>query len=269
MKLNCDMGESFGAWKMGADAEIMPYVDMSNIACGFHASDPQVMNHTVTFAVHHNVAIGAHPGYPDLAGFGRKEMAFSEEELVNIVLYQVGALQAICRAHHTTVDYVKPHGALYNTMMRDRSVYKALLKAVAALSPALPPALSSTLSPTTAPSIIAPTIPLMIMATPDHLEYKKMADEYGVTLLLEAFCDRAYTDEGLLQSRKIDGAVYQNIDTIISQAKKLIIERTLTTCTGNSLSINADTLCIHGDGALALESVQRIRELLTPPSPQS
>jgi UPF0271 protein len=297
MKLNCDMGESFGAWKMGADAEIMPYVDMSNIACGFHASDPQVMNHTVTFAVHHNVAIGAHPGYPDLAGFGRKEMAFSEEELVNIVLYQVGALQAICRAHHTTVDYVKPHGALYNTMMRDRSVYKALLKAVAALSPALSPTispalsstlspalsstlspalsstlsptLSSTLSPTTAPSIIAPTIPLMIMATPDHLEYKKMADEYGVTLLLEAFCDRAYTDEGLLQSRKIDGAVYQNIDTIISQAKKLIIERTVTTCTGNSLSINADTLCIHGDGALALESVQRIRELLTPPSPQS
>jgi len=250
MKLNCDMGESFGAWKIGADAEIMPYVDMSNIACGFHASDPQIMSHTVELAVRHNVTVGAHPGYPDLAGFGRKEMVFSGDEIVNIVLYQVGALQAICRAHHTTVDYIKPHGALYNTMMRDRNVYQALLKAVAILS-------------STSTSTIAPAIPLMIMATPDHLEYKKMADEYGVTLLFEAFCDRVYTDEGLLQPRHIDGAVHQNIDTIVSQAKKLIIDQAVSTCTGSSLSVNADTLCIHGDGALAIESANRIRDILS------
>jgi UPF0271 protein len=255
MKLNCDMGESFGAWKMGADADIMPYIDMSNIACGFHASDPQVMSHTVELAVRNKVAIGAHPGYPDLPGFGRKEMAFSEEELVNIVLYQIGALQGICRAHHTTVDYVKPHGALYNTMMRDRNVYKALLKAVAAISSAAPSRTTS--------SIITPTIPLMIMATPDRLEYKKLADEYGVTLLFEAFCDRAYTDEGLLQPRHIDGAVYQNIDAIVTQAKKLIVDQAVTTCTGANLTVNADTLCIHGDGALAVESASRIRDMLS------
>jgi UPF0271 protein len=246
MKLNCDMGESLGDCKTGADAEIMPYVDMSNIACGFHASDPQIMSHTIELAVRNNVTVGAHPGYPDLAGFGRKEMVFSSDELVNIILYQVGALQAICRAHQTTVNYIKPHGALYNTMMRDRNVYQALLKAVAILS-----------------STSTPAIPLVIMATPDHLEYKKMAGEYGVTLLLEAFCDRAYTDEGLLQSRHIDGAVYQDIDTIVSQAKKLIIDRTVTTYTGSSLPVNADTLCIHGDGALAVESASRIRDILS------
>ncbi|MFT6220898.1 MAG: UPF0271 protein [Candidatus Endobugula sp.] len=248
MKLNCDMGESFGAWAMGSDAHIMPYVDMSNIACGFHASDPQVMARTVVLAVQHNVAIGAHPGYPDLQGFGRKEMTFSFEELVNIILYQIGALQAICTANNTSVSYVKPHGALYNTMMRDITVFRAVLTALSTLTPA---------------------IPLMIMATAEtsenHQAYVALAQQLGVPLLFEAFCDRAYTDEGALQSRQIKGAVYDDIDRIVNQATQLITQQSVTTCSGKILPVKADSMCIHGDhddSALVLLSVKRIRDVL-------
>jgi UPF0271 protein len=245
MKLNCDMGESFGSWKLGSDAEIMPYVDMSNIACGFHASDPQVMARTVELAVQYDLLIGAHPGYPDLQGFGRKEMAFSFDELVNIVLYQIGALQAICAAKNTSVNYVKPHGALYNTMMRDIEVYRAVVTAV---------------------STVSPKIPLMIMATNESTEkyqaYVDIAQDLSVPLLFEAFCDRAYTDEGALQSRQIKGAVYDDIDSIVDQAIQLITKRSVISCTGKILSVKADSICIHGDGALALTSVKRIRDAL-------
>jgi UPF0271 protein len=245
MKLNCDLGDSFGTWTLGCDAEIMPYVDMSNIACGFHASDPQVMARTVALSVQHNVAIGAHPGYPDLQGFGRKAMAFSFAELVNITLYQIGALQAICAANNTSVSYVKPHGALYNTMMQDIDVYRAVLTAV---------------------STVNPKIPLMIMATAEtsanYQAYVELAKQLTVPLLFEAFCDRVYTDEGALQSRQIKGAVYNNIDSIVDQATQLITQHSVTSCTGKILSVKADSICIHGDGALALLSVKRIRDIL-------
>ncbi|MGS2717968.1 5-oxoprolinase subunit PxpA [Eionea flava] len=245
MKLNCDMGESFGAWHLGNDTQIMPYIDMSNIACGFHASDPQVMAQTIKLAQQHDVAIGAHPGYPDLQGFGRKAMLFTFDELVNIVVYQVGALQALCAANNVSVSYVKPHGALYNTMMTDSEVYRAVLTAVASISP---------------------TTPLMIMATDEastqYQQYTMLAQTMCVPLLFEAFCDRAYTDEGLLQSRKIDGAVYDDVERIVSQAEQLIAQQSVTSCTGKKLKVKADSLCIHGDGALALPSVKRIREIL-------
>lgn len=241
MKLNCDMGESFGSWKMGRDAEVMPHVDMANIACGFHASDPQTMQQTVALAVANNVTIGAHPGYPDLLGFGRKEMKFSFDELVNIVLYQVGALQAICAANNTQVSYVKPHGALYNVMMCDLDVFNAMIKAV---------------------SLLESDIPLMIMATANHQEYSDIANTANVSLLFEAFCDRAYTDEGSLQPRQMEGAVYHDLDSIVKQATQMIQDNSVTTCSGRTLTIKADTICIHGDGDLALPSVQTIKNVL-------
>ena len=241
MKLNCDMGESFGSWKMGRDAEIMPYVDMANIACGFHAADPQTMSDTIALAVKHNVTIGAHPGYPDLLGFGRKEIAFSANEITNIVLYQVGALQAICAAHGTVVSYVKPHGALYNVMMRDIDVYQGLIKAI---------------------SHLRVQLPLMIMATPNNQQHIDIAKQANVALLFEAFCDRAYTDEGSLQARQIKGAVHQDINIIAEQARTITVDQTVNTVSGNTLNIAADTLCIHGDGELALPSVRKIRDIL-------
>jgi len=242
MKLNCDMGESFGAWSMGQDAEIMCYVDMSNIACGFHAADPNIMSHTVDLAIQQGVAIGAHPGYPDLQGFGRKDMTFSFDDLVNMTLYQVGALQAICAAKNTSVTYVKPHGALYNLMMRDMNVYRALLTAVSQLSV---------------------KVPLMIMANADQQTYINAASDAGVDLLFEAFCDRAYTDEGALQSRQITGAVYNNVEAIVAQATQLITKQSVTSFTGKELAMKADTICIHGDGPLALESAKRISDVMS------
>jgi UPF0271 protein len=241
MKLNCDMGESYGPWKMGSDAEVMPYIDMSNIACGFHASDPQIMGKTIALAIESNVSIGAHPGYPDLLGFGRKEMTFSTEELVNIILYQVGALRALCQARGVDIAYVKPHGALYNVMMRDVGTYTALVKAV---------------------SLLNADISLMIMATSKNSTYVDIAEKCNVKLLFEAFCDRAYTDDGGLQSRQEEGAVFSDVDTILQQAKTLIVDKKVITCTGKVLDVVADTICIHGDGPLARLSAQKIRNLL-------
>lgn len=240
MKLNCDMGESFGAWTMGADTEIMPLIDMANIACGFHASDPQIMQKTVALAVEHNVTIGAHPSYPDLLGFGRKVMSFSPQELINIVLYQVGALQALCHAQGTQVAYVKPHGALYNQMMKDEATFIAVVKAVALLEGELP---------------------LMIMAMPDNTEHIRIAEQYHVSLLFEAFCDRAYDDNGNLVSRQIAGAVFSDVEKITAQASQFINQQSVTTLSGHTLPIHADTLCIHGDSDLALPSAQAIRAI--------
>ena len=130
IKLNCDMGESFGIWKMGLDEEIMPYIDMANLACGFHASDALTMNKSVLLAKKNNVTIGAHPGYQDLVGFGRRSMSCSDEEISSLVLYQMGALSAFCKAHETCVSYVKPHGGLYHDMMNKENVFKSILSAI-------------------------------------------------------------------------------------------------------------------------------------------
>ena len=235
------MGESFGAWPMGADEAIMPYIDMANIACGFHAGDPQIMDKTVALAVEHNVTIGAHPGYPDLLGFGRKVLSFSESEITNIVLYQVGALQGICTQHKAELAYIKPHGALYNVMMRDITVFSAIVKAAAFVK-----------------------LPLMIMATPDNHKHIELAQSLGVDLWFEGFCDRAYTENGHLQSRQEQGAVHQTLELIIEQAQQIIEQQTVKTTSGKNLPLKADSLCIHGDSHLALASVKALREVLSP-----
>lgn len=241
MKLNCDMGEAFGTWKMGMDEQIMPYVDQANIACGFHASDPLTMAKTVALAKQHNVTIGAHPAYPDLVGFGRRNMDIAPTELKALIQYQVGALQGICKAHGTRVTYVKPHGALYNTMMVDFSVLETVMQAVSELDP---------------------TLVLMVMAIPESEQVKTLAEKYQLALWFEAFSDRLYTDEGRLTPRKQSGAVHQTFDLIEQQVLQLSEQGALTTESGQLLAIQADTICVHGDGAHAVEAVQRIRQVV-------
>lgn len=241
MKLNCDMGEAFGTWKMGLDDKIMPFVDQANIACGFHASDPLTMVKTVTLAKQNNVTIGAHPAYPDLVGFGRRNMDIAPTELKAIIQYQVGALKGLCESQNTQVDYVKPHGALYNTMMSDFTVLETVMQAVSELDA---------------------TIPLMVMAVPEAPEIKKMAKKYGIDVWFEAFSDRLYTDEGRLTPRKEPRAVHASFELIEKQVEQLCETGTLTTASGKTLAIHADTICVHGDGEHALEAVTRIRTLV-------
>ena len=239
--LNCDMGESFGNWTLGLDAEVMPFIDCANIACGFHAGDPGIMRHTVALAVAHQVMIGAHPAYPDLVGFGRRSMACSNEEIRDLLHYQIGALDGICRVQGGRVAYVKPHGALYNDMMADHGKLRAVLQAVAAYDPQLP---------------------LMLMATADDSAARALGDELGVTLWFEAFADRAYDAAGRLVSRRLPGAVYHDPALIVEQALRLARGEALTANDGSAVQLRAQTLCVHGDNDSSLSAVRQIRQAL-------
>jgi UPF0271 protein len=241
MKLNCDMGEAFGAWKMGLDDKIMPYVDQANIACGFHASDPLTMAKTVALAKQYNVSIGAHPGYPDLVGFGRRNMDIAPAELKAIIQYQVGALKGICESQNTRIDYVKPHGAMYNQMMSDFTKLETVMQAVSEMDPSLA---------------------LMVMAIPEVEQVKALAEKYQLTLYFEAFSDRLYSDQGRLTPRKQANAVHQTFELIEEQVLQLSQQGTLTTESGQSLAVHANTICVHGDGSHAVEAVKRIRSVV-------
>jgi UPF0271 protein len=239
--LNADMGESFGPWVMGRDHEVMPHIDLANIACGFHASDPDVMRRTVRMAKDHQVSIGAHPAYPDLAGFGRRSMACSASEIENLVLYQLGALHGLCRAEGTGLRYVKPHGALYNDMAKTPEIFAAVSRAVKAFDPALP---------------------LMTLATRDTAAMQEQADQHGITLWFEAFADRAYSGEGLLVARSQPGAVHHDPELIVDQARRIATGQGLRASDGSDLVLRADTLCVHGDNKESIAAVRRIREIL-------
>ncbi|MDL0432269.1 5-oxoprolinase subunit PxpA [Marinobacter sp. TBZ242] len=239
--LNADMGESLGPWVMGLDHQVMPHVDLANIACGFHASDPDVMRRTVRMAAEHSVGIGAHPAYPDLIGFGRRSLACSPTEIENLVLYQVGALAAICRAEGTDIRYVKPHGALYNDMARKPEIFSAVARAIRAYNPELP---------------------LMTLASRDTSEIQKLARTHGLTLWFEAFADRAYDTHGHLVSRAQPGAVHHDSDVILDQAQRIATGQPLTTSDGSELILTADTLCVHGDNEESVASVRAIRQML-------
>ncbi len=240
--LNCDIGESFGAWTMGLDGEVMPYIDCANIACGFHAGDPSVMRKTVALALTHNVTIGAHPAYPDLVGFGRRSMACSSQEIQDLLHYQIGALDGVCRAQGGRVSYVKPHGAMYNDMMANPTQLRAVIEGIARYNPELP---------------------LMLLAMRDNTAAQAMADEFGVTLWFEAFADRAYDSAGRLVSRSLPGAVHHDPEIIIAQALTLARGEALIASDGSELLLNADTLCVHGDNASSIAAVQRIRLALS------
>lgn len=240
MKLNCDLGESFGSWQMGLDSDVMPHIDMANVACGFHAGDADVMARTLQLAKQHGVMVGAHPSYPDLQGFGRRSMALSHSEIVNCLRYQIAALDGMAQSAGVAISYVKPHGALYNDMMAKPAVFAAVLDAVAGYYKPLK---------------------LMILATARQQEFADSAKAQGVSLLFEAFADRRYTDEGTLTPRRQSGAVLHG-DDMLAQVAQLVKHGTVTTVSGNSLSLTADTLCVHGDNQAAIAQVQQIRALL-------
>lgn len=241
MKLNCDMGESFGSWSKGMDADVMPYIDMANIACGFHASDPLTMDRTVRMAIAEGVSIGAHPGYPDLLGFGRRDMDFSPAELEAILVYQIAALDGICRTHGAAIEYVKPHGALYNKMMVDRPTLSAVMAAV---------------------SRYAAHCPLVVMATPDADDILAQAGEFGIDVWFEAFSDRAYSDEGRLVKRTVRDAIHDTREAIQRQVTQIMTEGCVTSISGKRIPIRADTICIHGDSHHAADAARHMRQVV-------
>lgn len=239
MKLNCDLGESYGAWTMGQDEQVMPLIDMANIACGFHAGDPVTMRQTVALAARHGVAVGAHPSYHDLAGFGRRSIAHTPDEVVALMLYQLGALEGMCRAEDIQLSYVKPHGALNNDMMKDPALLRTVMEAVAHYREGLA---------------------LMVPVTTAYEDHRKLADRVGLPLLLEAFADRAYDDAGQLVSRQRTGAVLHDPDAIVEQALSFAHQGGLHSINGNWLELPADSLCVHGDNDAALAAVSAIRQ---------
>ncbi|WP_214000540.1 5-oxoprolinase subunit PxpA [Arsukibacterium sp.] len=241
MLLNCDLGESYGSWTMGLDSQVMPYIDQANIACGFHAGDPDVMQRTLQLAKQHGVAIGAHPAYPDLNGFGRRSMHCSHNEIINLIHYQVAALDGMAQCHGLSLSYVKPHGALYNDMMSKPAVWQAVLQAIASFHKPLK---------------------LMLLADNNRQRYQQQASELKVELLFEAFADRRYTDEGKLTPRSENGAVLHGSE-VLAQVSELINDGSVTTATGQRLALNADTLCVHGDNPGAIAQVAQIRALLS------
>jgi len=241
LRLNCDLGESFGSWKMGLDEHAMPFIDQANIACGFHAGDANVMQQTLALAKQHKVEIGAHPAYPDLQGFGRRSLQCSASEIINLIHYQVAALDGMARCQGLSLGYIKPHGALYNDMMSNPAVWQAVLQAVARYHQPLK---------------------LMILATADAATYQADAAAVGVSLLFEAFADRRYTDEGKLTPRSQAGAVLHG-DAVIQQVQQLLQHGSVTTQSGTLLPLQADTLCVHGDNVAAIQQLQHIRACIT------
>jgi UPF0271 protein len=241
LRLNADAGESYGPWVMGQDEALMPYLDMANLACGFHASDPDTLRKSVRLATQHRVLIGAHPSYQDRVGFGRRSLACTPEEIENLMLYQLGALSAFCAAEGTQLSYVKPHGALYHDMMQHPHVFAAILKAVHRFDSRLP---------------------LVILATADSASYQAQANEHGIELLLEAFADRAYQENGFLAPRNLANSVYNDPGQILAQAHCFARGLPIQSLQGQPLRLQADLLCVHGDNPESLATVKAIRELL-------
>lgn len=240
MKLNCDLGESYGAWHMGDDDKIMPYVDMASIACGFHAGDPLVMERAIRFAKIHKVQIGAHPSYPDLQGFGRRSMKMQQSELIALLHYQIAALEGMAKCQGENVAYVKPHGALYNDMMADKKVFNTVLQAMVSYHRALP---------------------LVVQSTINWQVHLNQAKHQGVELVFEAFADRRYQDDGRLQPRSQPGSVL-NHEQMLEQVDRLLTHGEVISVSGAVINIKADTLCVHGDNEAALNGVKAIRKWL-------
>lgn len=241
IKLNCDLGESFGAYSMGQDDLVMPLIDQANIACGMHASDPLTLVRTVQLAAEYGVEIGAHPGYPDKEGFGRRAMALSAAETEALVLYQLAALDGVCRSFDTEVGYVKPHGALYHAMMADQVTRRAIFSAAARYW--------------SKPAVV-------MLATARNQDYMREADRFGISLRFEAFADRAYDEQGSLVARTEPDAVHHEQARVVAQAADIARLGRVRTQNGNLIDLPADTLCVHGDNAVALEAVKAIRSML-------
>ncbi len=236
--LNCDMGESFGVYTLGYDEAAMPYVTSINVACGFHASDPLNMLNTVKLAKQYNLAIGAHPAFPDLVGFGRRVMAASKEEIFADVAYQIGALAGICQTQGLKLQHVKAHGALYNMAEKDIAVGTAIAEAIKSVDPDL----------------------YMLCSCGSPMV--KAAQAAGVKYVEEAFADRAYTKEGTLVPRSQPGAVIHDVKLVAERVLGLVKTGKVQAIDGTEIALKADTICVHGDTPGAVEMIKEIRELL-------
>ncbi len=231
--LNCDMGESYGAWKMGADAEVMPYISSANIACGFHGGDPATIRKTVRLALDHGVAIGAHPSLPDLMGFGRRVMRISPQEMYDLVVYQAGAVEGFARAAGSRLHHIKCHGALYNMAANDEALSEAMVRAAKDLGAML-----------------------YVLSKSRNFE---IAKKQGIRVCAEAFADRGYTDAGELAPRDKPGGMIEEAAKAAKQALAMVEEGYVTSLSGKKVPVAADTICLHGDqpGAAAFAKALR------------
>lgn len=232
--LNCDLGESFGAYTIGSDAEVIPYISSANVACGFHASDPIVMQETVERCVAAGVAVGAHPGFLDLMGFGRRQMKISPAEAKAYVMYQVGALNAFCVANGIKMQHVKPHGALYNMAGKDYDLAKGICEGIKEVDDSL------------------------IMYVLSGSQMQKAAVDCGLNVAREVFADRGYMPDGSLVPRGMEGAMITDDLVAISRVIRMIKEHKVTAIDGTDIEIIPDTVCVHGDGEKAILFVKEL-----------
>ena len=234
--LNCDMGESFGMHKMGLDEEVIKHVSSANVACGFHAGDPTWMRHTVSLAETHGVAVGAHPSYPDLVGFGRRKMDLSPDEVKADLTYQIGALSAFTSSRK--LQHVKPHGAMYNQAVDDEDLARAICEAV-----------------TEADS------DLVLVALAGS-RWVSVAEEMGMRVAREIFADRALNPDGTLVSRSVPGSVLHDVDEVVERSVRMVTEGVATAVNGEEIAVEAESLCVHGDTPGAVEMASSLRSEL-------
>jgi len=232
---NCDMGESFGMYKMGFDEEVIKHISSANIACGFHAGDPMWMRRTVDLAEKHGVGIGAHPSYPDLNGFGRRNMTADPEEVKNDVIYQAGALKAFTASRK--LQHVKPHGAMYNQAVKDDRLATAICEAVL--------------------EVDETTILLALSGS----KWISIAESLGMRVAKEVFADRAMNNDGTLVSRSHDGSVLHDIDLVVERSVRMVTEGKVETITGDTIEVEADSICLHGDTPGAVKMAEAMGQV--------
>ncbi|MCQ9290939.1 5-oxoprolinase subunit PxpA [Staphylococcus hyicus] len=237
--LNCDLGESFGNYTIGNDYKVIPLITSANVACGFHAGDPMVIQKTVHLAKENEVSVGAHPGFPDLQGFGRRNLDMTHDDIYSMLIYQIGAVRAFCNLHDVPLNHVKPHGALYQMGAKDRAIARVIAQAVFDIDPNL----------------------IFVGLSQSYLIEE--AQKVGLQTASEVFADRRYEANGQLVSRKHNHAVIEDTEEAISQVVKMVTQGTVTATNGEDIHIKADTICVHGDGAHALEFVKQIRDALS------
>ena len=237
--INCDLGESYGYFKIGQDSRIMPHVTSVNVACGFHAGDPATMAQTVKLAKKNGVAVGAHPGYPDIIGFGRREMKLSSEEAKSYIMYQIGALQAFTTAAGVALQHVKPHGALYNMATKDSGLSEMIAEAVQCVNSNL------------------------ILFGPPNSMIANVASEMGLRVAFEVFADRAYNSDGSLVSRSLPDSVIEDPKLVVGRARKIIEHGTVSAVNGEIVHLGkVHTICVHGDTSNAVEMARTLKSKL-------
>jgi len=236
--INSDVGEGFGVYSIANDDRILKEITSANIACGFHAGDPRIMNSTISKALNYGVGVGAHPSFPDMVGFGRRDMNLTPLEVETDVLYQLGALSAFAKAHNKELQHVSPHGRLGNLSVRNENYAEAIVKAVTKFNK-----------------------DLIIITEPGKLA--EVSKNYGVKTAIEMFADRAYNDDGTLVSREFPNSVIEDIEIVLERCESMVLDKKVKTVKGNIIDIDGQTLCVHGDTSNSIRLVEKIKETLT------